>query len=316
MFQAARIKLTAWYLLIIMVISVGFSLAAYNRFHRELIRIEFGPTRFERHLFTGPGPEIFFEVRHRLLRAIIVINAAILVLAGASGYWLAGKTLEPIEQMVKEQNRFISDASHELKTPLTSLKTAFEVYLRRRKSAIVSESLAEVNQLQALTENMLKLTYNRPAPPAPVDLGSVLAQAVKQVKPLAKAKNIRLRTAKTKLKIKGNAEQLTELLVILLDNAVKYSPAGSRVEITAQKSDHQAIIKVSDQGIGISANDLPHIFDRFYRADRARTKSNSGGYGLGLAIAKKIIDAHHGTIKVKSQLGQGTTFQLAFSLIN
>ena len=304
MFESARIKLTVWYLVIIMTISILFSLVVFNRLHRELGRSFPFP----------PSPEIFMEIRQRLVFTLVLINGTIFVLAGGLGYFLAGKTLQPIREMFEEQNRFISDASHELKTPLTSLKTAFEVYLRRKKSLIIKESLTEVNKLQVLTEGLLQLSHDQSVPLVPVSLASVIAQAVKRIQPLARAKNITLAAAKTNLKIKGNQEQLAELLVILLDNAVKYSPVKSAIKITAFKNDTKAIIKVIDQGMGIAKKDLPHIFDRFYRADRARTKSGGGGYGLGLAIAEKIVKAHHGSIKVASRLGQGTTFQLSFRL--
>ncbi|KKT46231.1 MAG: Two-component sensor histidine kinase [Candidatus Gottesmanbacteria bacterium GW2011_GWA2_44_17] len=309
MFKTARLKLTAWYLVIIMTISILFSLVVFNRFHREL-------GRFDRRFPFPPSPEIIIEIRQRLALTLIFINGTILVLAGGLGYFLAGKTLKPIEEMMDEQNRFISDASHELKTPLTSLKTAFEVYLRRKKSVLAKESLVEVNKLQSLSENLLKLTHNQSISLVPVSLKTVIDQARKRVESLAQAKKIQITANKTLAKIKGNQEQLTELLVILLDNSIKYSPARTAVDMSVKKIDSQARITIKDQGMGIAPKDLPHIFDRFYRADQARTKTAGGGYGLGLAIAKKIVIANRGAIKVSSRLGQGTTFQLTFSLIN
>src|SRR3989344_2407588 len=197
MFESARIKLTVWYLVIIMTISILFSLVVFNRLHRELRR----PFPF------SPSPEIFMEIRQRLVFTLGLINGTIFVLAGGLGYFLAGKTLQPIREMFEEQNRFISDASHELKTPLTTLKTAFEVFLRRKKSAIIQESLAEVNKLQVVTEGLLQLSHEQPVPLVPVSLAAVFAQAVKQIQPLARAKKITLITVKTNLKIKGNLEQ-------------------------------------------------------------------------------------------------------------
>lgn len=315
MFNRARLKLTAYYLLIIMVISIAFSFAAFNRFHRELGRLETGP-RFERRIQLPPDPAVLTEIRHRLITSLVLINVMILIFAGGLGYWLAGKTLKPIEEMVEEQNRFISDASHELKTPITSLKTAFEVFLRRKKSALISESLGEVNRLQQLSERLLQLTYNEKPIFLPVNLSAVIDQAIKQVQPLAHKKKIKIYFTKTNLKIEGNREQLVQLLVTLLDNAIKYSLAKSSVKIKLQKSAGQAKLTIRDQGMGIDDKDLPRIFDRFYRADRARTKTSEGGYGLGLSIAKKIVAEHRGTITVMSGLNQGTTFQLCFSLIN
>lgn len=320
MFQKARLKLTAWYLLIIMAISLAFSAAAYNRFHRELGRLELIPDRFERRVLIVPDPVIFVEIRTRLLQTLALINLAILVISGGLGYWLAGKTLEPIKNMVEEQNRFVSDASHELKTPLTSLKTAFEVYLRSKKlppaKQLVKESLDEVNKLQKLTEGLLVLSRGQSVEMNPIKLQTAIDAAGRRLKPIAEEKKIRIIVPKTSLKIRGDGDQLTDLLVILLDNAVKYSSQKSQVKITAVKTDGKVILSVIDHGMGISAKDLPYIFDRFYRADSARTKNGGGGYGLGLAIAKKIVDVHRGSIRVKSRLGQGTVFQLTFSLIS
>lgn len=311
MFKTARIKLTVWYLAIIMAISILFSLVAFNRFHREL-------GRFDRRFPFPPNPEIIIEIRNRLTLTLIFINAGILVLSGGLGYFLAGKTLKPIEAMMDEQNRFISDASHELKTPLTSLKTAFEVYLRAKKKLspepLVKESLAEVNKLQKLTEGLLVLSRGQNAPMSVIKLQAAIDAAVRRVKPLAQAKKIKILGPITNLKINGNADQLTDLLVILLDNSIKYSRVRSRVKVGVAKKDGKALVSVTDWGMGIDKKDLPRIFDRFYRANQARTKNGIGGYGLGLSIAKKIVAVHHGSISVSSQANQGTIFQLAFSL--
>jgi signal transduction histidine kinase len=322
MFQTARLKLTAWYLLIIMTVSILFSLAAYNRFHRELGRLEVvpAPPLFGRRVLMMNDQLIFLEVRQRLLRSLVMINLTILVLSGGLGYWLAGKTLKPIRKMVEEQNRFVSDASHELKTPLTSLKTAFEVYLRAKKKSapesLVKESLSEVNKLQKLTEGLLVLSRDQRPQLGPVKLQSVINSARQRVKPLAQAKKIKINHVKTSLKVRANEDLLTDLLVILLDNGIKYSPFGSEVKIVAKRDGGQGLITVSDHGVGIAPKDLPRVFDRFYRADKSRTKNNSGGYGLGLAIAKKITEQFGGKIKVASRLNHGTSFQLSFSLVN
>ena len=109
------------------------------------------------------------------------------------------------------------------------------------------------------------------------------------------------------MKFEGNRQTLVELLVILLDNAIKYSPAQSEINLKTVKIDGKLFIHVSDQGIGIDEKDLPHLFDRFYRSDRSRTKTEVSGYGLGLAIAKEIVDRHKGNLKVESHPGQGAT---------
>ena len=114
----------------------------------------------------------------------------------------------------------------------------------------------------------------------------------------------------------GNKDKLSELFVILLDNAIKYSPKNSLIKIGSKTGKRQVVIKVSDQGLGIEEKDLPHIFERFYRADSARSHFEEGGYGLGLAIAKKIVDEHGGKILVNSIVGKGSEFKIILPIFS
>ena len=336
MFHSTRLKLTAWYLLIIMTISVTFSVIIYRDLANEINRFEQQQRyRIERRLIQNlPGPppvplptanpELLSETRHRFLLVLALINAGILILSGGLGYVLSGLTLRPIQDMLDEQNRFISDASHELKTPLTSLKIAFEVYLRGKNptpqeaKTLVTESIDEVNKLQSLSESLLQLAqYEKPQEQTlfeKVSLSEVVTQAVKKIKPIADRKKIGITSKVQEIIVKGNKNSLINCLVILLDNAVKYSGNGTKVSVTVEKTDGTATISVIDHGIGIAADDLPHIFDRFYRADSARIKTTVGGYGLGLPIAEKIVHTHNGTIQVKSKVNTGSIFTVRLSI--
>lgn len=312
MYQTARIKLTAWYLLIIMLVSLSFSTIIYKSYSDEVDRFE-RMQRMRFSLFFEPQTDLLDESKHRVLMTLIYINGLIFVTSAGLGYFLAGRTLKPIEEMVEEQNRFTADASHELKTPLTSLKTAFEVYLRDKKGTlpqaktIIAESVTEVNKLQFLSESLLKLArFQRPALNLEdLNLTLVIEDAVKKISPLAKEKNIKIIKNLKSSTFAGDKNNLTELVTILLDNAVKYSSAGKEITINL----HNNIITVEDHGAGIDENDLPHIFERFYRAEKSRSNN---GFGLGLAIAKEIVLAHNGTITAKSQKGSGTIFTVAF----
>ena len=131
---------------------------------------------------------------------------------------------------------------------------------------------------------------------------------------MAKKKEIKIANEVSKLSTKADKISIIELIVILLDNAIKYSPKKSVVVISSELQRNKVVLSVSDKGVGISYKDLPHLFDRFYRADSSRNKSEVEGYGLGLAIAKEIIDKHKGTISVRSILGKGSTFTVSLPL--
>jgi signal transduction histidine kinase len=223
--------------------------------------------------------------------------------------------------MLHEQHRFISDASHELRTPLTSLKSAFEVYLRNRKRTkaeadqLVTESIGEVDKLKMLSDSLLSLAhYELPERPLFTTISSkdIVEFAYKRIKNMAEQQHIRFEFPDTAISFQGNFDSVTDLFVILFDNAIKYSPEGSTVSISQEIKDGSVLFSVTDRGIGIAKSDLPHIFDRFYRADAARSRSNMGGYGLGLSIAKKIADMHNGSLRVESIIGKGTTFFVRF----
>ncbi|MEK9143775.1 MAG: HAMP domain-containing sensor histidine kinase, partial [Patescibacteria group bacterium] len=131
--------------------------------------------------------------------------------------------------------------------------------------------------------------------------------AIHYVTPLANKKHIVIIKNIHEARVRGNKDSLTSLLVILFDNAIKYSPDKSTITVSCEKLDGSLILSVTDKGIGIGEKDVPHVFDRFYRTDKARSKMGAGGYGLGLSIAKQIVEIHHGKITVQSREHKGTT---------
>ena len=228
--------------------------------------------------------------------------------------------------MLEEQKRFIGDASHELRTPLTALKSMLEVSLRDKKitlpeaKSIISDSLEETDKLTSLSNSLLELARlngdTKKLVREKLLVKDLVADSFKQITLRAQAKNISITSRTNSTQVFGNREKLVETLIILLDNALKYSPSGSQINISAQTIKNTALIKVSDHGAGISSSDLPHIFERFYRADIARSKNNKDGFGLGLSIAQKIIEEHKGKIEVKSKLGQGSEFKVTLPLFS
>jgi signal transduction histidine kinase len=319
-----------------MLISIAFSVVIYHFLSLEVDRFaRMQRTRIEKRLEEGvlfppefrpratilfTDPELMSEMKHRIAVALLTLNAGILTISGGFGYFLAGRTLKPIKDMVDEQNRFTSDASHELRTPLTSLKTAMEVFLRDKRSTlkesktIIAESIQEVDKLQSLSDKLLLLAQFQKTEDGKRFTSFLfeesLNRALQRVRPLAKQKKITISQNASRTRIDGNKDLITDLLVIVLDNAIKYTPDGGTVTVQVEKPDHTVHVLVKDTGIGIDPKDMPHIFDRFYRADRARSRTITTGYGLGLSIAKKIVELHRGTIHVTSKPDVGTTIDV------
>lgn len=333
MFRSARLRLTAWYLLIIMLVSTAFSVVLYRDLIGEVERFARAQqVRIERRYydeypgFPIPPPVITFdldlvaEARQRIIVTLLLVNGTIFLLAGGLGYILAGKTLEPIKEMMDEQNRFISDASHEFRTPLTALKSMIEVNLRdrhltlREARRVLAESIDETDKLQLLSDGLLRLAqFQKPAGIMhfqKIPLSKPIRYAIAKIQTIADTRHVRIADNTAEYEIEGNAASLAELFIILLDNAVKYSHDGGTVSVSDTVSDGSVTISVRDTGIGIDEKDLPHIFDRFYRSDTARSKPLTGGYGLGLSIAKNIVAAHHGSIGVESRIQNGTVFSV------
>lgn len=304
MFTEARIKLTIYYLSIIMIISLFFSAIIYQGAAFELSRIE----NRQRMMRPNPSfmidPDIIQETEYRILISLLVLNGVILVGSGLSGYFLAGKTLAPIQKMMDEQKEFVSNASHELRTPLASLKSQIEVALRSKNlntkelTELLKSNLDDVNNMAKLSNYLLKLNKQQNAKIVfkKVDLANVITEVVGK-------RDIKL--ILSKVSINGDRDSLKELVNILVDNAIKYGN-GKEISISLKNK----TLKVVDRGIGIPEKDLPHLFDRFFRGDKARSHD---GYGLGLSIAKQITENHNAKIKVESKLGIGSTFKVIFS---
>lgn len=328
MFKSAKIKLTAWYLLIIMTVSLVFSSVVYvgvgaitlKALTSQSIRIENEfkecviiqqPKRF----INKYDVQTLSEIQERTLNTLVWINFAILLISGALGYFLAGETLKPIEEMVQKQKRFVSDAAHELKTPLTAIKTDFEVTLRDKNSKTddfknsLTSALEEVNSLSVLTEKLLKQSkYTYEEKPTNTEIFSV-KELLSEIYDKHDANRIFILSFPDEdVKAKGNRLEIKEALNNLIENALKYTPRDKKVEIKLEKLGREALIKVMDEGRGISKEALSRIFEPFYREDDSRTDSIKNGYGLGLTIAKDVIEKHGGKITVKSEIGLGTTF--------
>lgn len=328
MFKLARIKLTVWYLIIIIVITSTFSLLVYQNLAAELSH-RLTPYRIvpnfddgiPRTFGFGLNAQILAELKARIALRLLLIDLVIFAGAGVAGYFLAGQTLAPIEKMVEDQKRFVSDASHELRTPLTAMKTEIEVALRSKKldpkntKELLKSNLEEVDKMQKLSNYLLALNKYQngkiKSGLEDIKVKEILSKAIEKVKPAAKNKKIMIENNSMEMTMRGNKMNLEELLIIFLDNAIKYSHKNGKIIISSGVDKNWAKIKIQDFGVGISKTDLPHIFDRFYRAEASRTKNSESGFGLGLSIAQDIVKQQYGgRIEVKSEEGKGTTFTI------
>jgi two-component system heavy metal sensor histidine kinase CusS len=220
-----------------------------------------------------------------------------------------------LERSFVEVRRFTADASHELRTPLTAIRTEAEVALGRpavspEQQYLLGSILEECERLTRLTDQLLALSredagVGRQAH-EPVDLAGVVAGVVETMRPLAESKGLSLRLDGGALWVRGDEARLRQVFYNLFDNAIKYTPEGGTVEVAAGRRGSSAVVTVRDTGIGIAAEHLPRVFDRFYRVDKARSRAE-GGTGLGLSIAHSIVAAHDGHIELTSTPGNGTT---------
>ncbi len=332
MFKSARIKLTAWYLVIILLITGSLSVLFYRGtslvLEGQFERIEHRLEMREKGFGLPPGPRLLpadlEAARKEIAHQLFILNAVIGLIFGVAGYMFAGKTLRPIEEAMEKQKRFIADASHELKTPLTVLKTAMEVDLRDKKissrtKSILVENLKEVDSLNNLINSLLKLARRIEKGEIAfqeISLNDIVDKATRYITPLAKRKKITIRIKVTPKRaiVLGEESSLVELLATLLDNSVKYTPKGGKIGVKVISRKSGLLLSVKDNGAGIKNEHLDHIFDRFYRVDQSRSKSIADGFGLGLSLVKEVVAQYGGSIIVKSNIGKGTVFTIKLPL--
>ena len=249
----------------------------------------------------------------------LVLGATGVALLAAFGalLWLAGKSLNPIRASLVQQKQFVSDASHELRTPVTVIRTAAESILRQREGVspraaeLARDIIAETAQLESLVSDLQDLAQAdarvqmRTQPVAVQDLWGQVTSAGRL---LAERRGVRLEDSSPGPgQIVGDGFRLKQLMVILLDNATKFAPAGATVRLVGEADGDRLVVRVIDTGPGIAEAELPHIFERFYRGEAERGREGSG---LGLAIAQWIAEGHRGTISVRSAAGQGAEFRV------
>ncbi|QCJ42267.1 HAMP domain-containing histidine kinase [Bacillus sp. S3] len=261
------------------------------------------------------------ELLDRLLLIMLIGCGVGVICAIASGYFLAGRALVPIKNAWQKQQEFVSDASHELRTPLAVIQAKTDL-LFRSPFATIQEKIHDVSTISNESRRLTKLVTNLltlarsdsdqiEMKKSSFLLDELLMEILKQYEEIAmyQEKSLRLDAAGP-VPFLADKERIHQLIVILLDNAMKYTKEGGEINLSCRQSHSSIVFQVKDNGIGIPEEDIPKIFDRFYQSDKARTAAE--GTGLGLSIAKWIIEKHHGKTKVQSTLGKGTTIEITF----
>ncbi len=339
MFKEAKLKLTGWYLAIIMSITIAFSSTVYfGVVQYTQIALESQMRKIERQMEiygeNFPLPKILearydiealLEFRKNTFVTLLGINLLVLIISAVLGYFLAGKTLDPIEQMIQKQKRFISDAAHEIRTPLTAMKTDLEVTLRDKNlkisdsKAALSNTIEEIDRLHILTTRLLEKSRAQNSEelvdPKIIHADEILNKVVSKFSNLAKEKNQVIKTFIKPSKVKGDPLKIEELFSNILENAIKYNFPQKEIIVRMEIKRGNSVTQIIDHGIGISEQDLPNVFEPFYRTDQSRTNSGKEGYGLGLSISKEIVSSHKGHIHIRSKPSQGTTVTITIPAI-
>jgi len=258
-----------------------------------------------------------------LVRQLVVASGIGILLGALASLLMASRSLRPISQAFQRQREFVADASHELRTPLTLIRTNVEAWLRRANGANRAYAMSIVEEVEQLSRIVGDLTTLALADAKqlridrePVELNEVVRDLMTQTEPLAEERGVHLRPdLNGGVRVEADLLRVRQLLLILIDNALTHTPSGGEVSVGVIRRDGRARVTVADNGDGIPSEDLPHIFERFYRADKARTRED-GGSGLGLAIAKWIVDAHKGEIAVKSTEGKGTEVDVSLPVLD
>jgi heavy metal sensor kinase len=230
-------------------------------------------------------------------------------------------TFSRLETAFAQQQQFTADAAHELRTPLTVMLTQTQMTLNRERGAAEYRATVEACQraakrMRSLMESLLQLARLDAGQEAmkrlPFDLGKIAADCAEMMAPLAEARQVKIECAVPRICCVGDAERMGQVLTNILSNAIEYNKVSGEVSVVAEREGGVAKLKVIDTGVGIAAEDLPRVFERFYRADKSR--SGSGHTGLGLAICRAIVQAHGGSIEATSELGVGTTFTVTLPI--
>ncbi|MBN2502235.1 MAG: HAMP domain-containing histidine kinase [Anaerolineales bacterium] len=260
------------------------------------------------------------RVLRQLLVGIIIVGGFSFLLVGGGSWQLAGRTLGPAQKAWDQQQAFIANASHELRTPLTLIRASTEVALRHtpveKEAGLLRDVLDECDYMDDLVEDLLLLSRldagHLELQREEVALENLLGDIERQIRPLAEQRGIQVSCQAGDVQVYGDRTRLRQVLLILLDNAIQHTPSGGAIRLEVLPGNKQVQIVIADNGSGIPAEHLLHLFERFYQV-KSEWDEGTRSNGLGLSIAKRLIEAHAGSIQVDSREGEGTRVTITLS---
>jgi two-component system, OmpR family, sensor histidine kinase CiaH len=326
--EDSRLKLTVIYSSISFLIFIALSMGLYYLFASSINQSYLAEVdrRCELLNISASGNNENYTVasvagqvaKEQVMRIILVLDTAMFIAFPLFGWFLTRQTLKPVTAALERQKQFVSDASHEMRTPLSIINGELELALKKDRPVadykqVIKTVQEEIRHLTKLVESLLILargSVNKNISFDHVDITDLINSVIMELEPKIVVKNLKIefRPAETSSVVRGQTYLLGILFSNLVENAIKYSPDKSRIFIGIETVGNFIRTTIRDEGMGMSKTDLRKIFDRFYRSDISRVRT--GGFGLGLSIADSIVRQHMGKIKVLSQLSRGSTFMV------
>ncbi len=322
-FERARLRLTIFYTIVLLAtLFVADTITNYSQ--TQLIEQQISTEITDRatsEKVLGIVMQSFTDVRE----ADYAVNMFLAMIVAGISYFLADRSLKPIGRAMESQRRFLANASHELNTPISVMKTESEVALREGNAVtkgelrtVISHNLDEINRMTGIINNLLFISHgpseSSRIPFMPIDVSEVVERVRAALEDLAQERGVSLAiTTIPAARVRGNSIALEEVALNIARNAISYTPKGGRVTLALQKTPREVVYTVEDTGIGIHENDLPHIFEPFFKSKKER--QYDGGSGLGLALVKEIVELHDGTLKISSAPQKGTVVKVSLPAV-
>lgn len=317
-----NIRNTKWRLTLVYSVVIIFVIGVLNISIYTLYNERFSDNIFSRieeesheHLTNEELSEIASE---ELFEVMIMIDILLFVLVFGLSYYLSRKALQPLDLAYNEQKKFLGNVAHELRTPLTVMRTGLEAYSisnNQSNSPAIKQSIDEIDHMSNILNDLIFLVKNETVAEHPkdkIDLSVITSSEIQKIIPYAKTRNIAFgEFTALPNKIIGNEMELRQMVKNLLKNAVDYNKPGGNVFTSIKSRGGRTILEIQDTGIGIAKDNIPMIFDRFFKADNSRP-NHPNSTGLGLAIVESIVKKNGGNISIQSSLGVGTTVSVSF----